>query len=44
MNSKDAREGPRVFLEKRTPNFTGEPERDHQVDGRLGLLSCRVWA
>lgn len=24
MASKDAREGPRAFLEKRTPNFTGE--------------------
>ena len=24
MGSKDAREGPRAFLEKRTPDFTGE--------------------
>jgi enoyl-CoA hydratase len=23
MASKDAREGPRAFLEKRTPNYTG---------------------
>jgi enoyl-CoA hydratase len=24
MSSQDAREGPRAFLEKREPNFTGE--------------------
>jgi enoyl-CoA hydratase len=24
MNSKGAKEGPRAFLEKRTPRFTGE--------------------
>ncbi|MBW2294477.1 MAG: crotonase/enoyl-CoA hydratase family protein, partial [Deltaproteobacteria bacterium] len=24
MTSKDAREGPRAFKEKRKPNFTGE--------------------
>jgi 1,4-dihydroxy-2-naphthoyl-CoA synthase len=24
MQSKDAREGPRAFKEKRKPNFTGE--------------------